>query len=108
MTTRQWRTLQLGLAWSRESRSLSVRDWLAKLDLDRTADSLPLLNPLETSRPRNWKSAAVRYAGMAAALIVSLGLWAAFNRASFGVNTGPRRSCMLQSQSLNRRRLNLS
>jgi serine/threonine protein kinase len=31
LTRRQWQTLALGLAWRREDRSMSVRDWIARL-----------------------------------------------------------------------------
>jgi serine/threonine protein kinase len=31
LTRRQWRTLAMGLSWSREGRSISVRDWVANL-----------------------------------------------------------------------------
>jgi serine/threonine protein kinase len=31
LTRRQWQTLQLGLAWRREERSMSVADWISRL-----------------------------------------------------------------------------
>ncbi len=31
LTRQQWRTLAMGLAWSRERRSISVRDWVTRL-----------------------------------------------------------------------------
>ncbi len=37
LTRRQWQTLAMGLSWDRESRSISVRDWVAKLNPGRAA-----------------------------------------------------------------------
>jgi serine/threonine protein kinase len=37
LTRRQWQTLAMGLSWYREGRSISVRDWVAKLNPRRAA-----------------------------------------------------------------------
>jgi serine/threonine protein kinase len=41
LTRRQWRTLALGLAWRREDRSISVRDWIARLHPGMAAAQTP-------------------------------------------------------------------
>ena len=60
LTRRQWRTLQLGLAWRREDRSISVSDWIARLYGGR--DAL-------RSWPRTIALVAVLLAGAALPLI---------------------------------------
>ena len=70
LTRRQWRTLQLGLAWRREDRSISVSDWIAQLY--RGPDAV------RTWRPRTIALAAVLLAGAALPLI--------FNRQLFERN----------------------
>jgi Protein kinase domain len=72
----QWQTLQLGLSWYRESRSLSVRDWLSKLDLEPMAERLPPLQSPETGRPKRWTPGS-RNAALLAAFLAGIGLWAA-------------------------------
>jgi serine/threonine protein kinase len=44
LTRRQWRTLQLGLAWRRDDRSMSVGDWISRLRPDSSTlqGALPL------------------------------------------------------------------
>jgi len=37
LTRQQWQTLAMGLAWPRSGRSISVRDWVARLDARRAA-----------------------------------------------------------------------
>ncbi len=37
LTRRQWQTLAMGLSWCREGRSISVRDWVAKLNPGQAA-----------------------------------------------------------------------
>jgi serine/threonine protein kinase len=59
----QWRTLQMGLSWARDARSLSVRQWLARLGLEPEPECLPLLSDLG-AKPR------LRRAGMAVAAIL--------------------------------------
>jgi serine/threonine protein kinase len=63
LSRRQWETLAMGLSWDRENRSISVGDWIAKLDPPRVAT-------------RQWVGAA----GALLALLVSGILWTAFNR----------------------------
>jgi serine/threonine protein kinase len=81
LTDRQWRALQLGLSWRRESRSLSVRDWLAMLGLEPAAERLPPLHAPGSVAVHSWQQHAVRPASLLIALIAGLGLWAAFHHA---------------------------
>jgi serine/threonine protein kinase len=88
VTHRQWRSLRLGLSWYRESRSLAVRDWLAKLGLRPTAELLPPPHALDAMLPRRLNPRAVPRVALLASLIAGLGLWVALRHASFAVNVG--------------------
>ena len=87
LTDSQWQTLQLGLSWYRENRSLSVRDWLSKLDLEPMAERLPPLQSAETVRPTRWTwTPGIRNAALLAALLAAIGLWAALGHRPFHFN----------------------
>jgi hypothetical protein len=85
---RQWRSLRLGLSWYRESRSLSVRDWLAELGLKPMAELLPPPHALDAMLPRRLHPRAVPRVALLASLIAGLGLWVALRHASFADNVG--------------------
>ena len=56
LTRQQWQTLTMGLSWRREGHSISVRDWIAKLDPGRAA-ARPLARLLDLVRAisvRDW------------------------------------------------------
>ena len=59
----QWRTLQMGLSWDRDARSISVRQWLARLGLEPEPECLPPLSGLGAKLRR-------RPAGIALAAIL--------------------------------------
>ena len=113
LTRQQWQTLTMGLSWRREGHSISVRDWIAKLDPGRAA-ARPLARLLDLVRAisvRDWIAkldpgrAAARRLGcllarnsersfqlmvpssraiaLFAILLVSLTVWISFNRVSF-------------------------
>jgi serine/threonine protein kinase len=86
LTDKQWQSLELGLSWHRESRSVSVRDWLARLDLEPMAERLPPLQSSSAVRPLKWKPGGTRNAALLAALVAGLGVWAAFSRGSFNID----------------------
>ena len=67
LTGRQWRALAQGLAWRREDRSISVRDWIAELHPE----------------PAAARRASVRTTALLAALIFGLAFSALFNRQLF-------------------------
>ena len=118
LTQQQWQTLAMGLSWRRECRSISVRDWIAKLDA-RPAAARPLARLLDLGRAisvRDWiakldsRLAAARRLGcllarnsgrsfqlmvpssraiaLFAILIASLTAWISFNRVSFERKAG--------------------
>ena len=113
LTRRQWQTLAMGLSWSREGRSLSVREWVARLNPGQ-ATARPLARLLDLRRSlsvREWvaklnpgRAAMRRLArllarytelsyrltvpssraiALLAILLVSLTVWVSINRASF-------------------------
>jgi serine/threonine protein kinase len=67
LTGRQWRALAQGLAWRREERSISVRDWIAELHPEQAAE----------------RRASTRNAALLAALVFGLAFSALFNRQVF-------------------------
>ncbi len=53
LTRRQWQTLGQGLSWSREARSIAVRDWLVQLGVGPEPEGrLPCPDDLGTAPPR--------------------------------------------------------
>jgi len=92
LTDRQWRTLQRGLAWDREHRSISVRDWLAALNPpDVTIDAIPrpqqLTGPTPTAPAA--KLSAKRIVAALALFLGCLSAWAMFNRPARMAMTAP-------------------
>jgi hypothetical protein len=82
ISDQQWRALELGLGWQRESRSLSVRDWLAKLGLEPMTERLPPLHAPEAAPAPRWKSPYARLAALVA-LVAVVGVWAAAGHGFF-------------------------
>jgi hypothetical protein len=82
LTDRQWRTLQRGLAWDREHRSIPVREWLAALNPQPAiisaiprppqTDSVPLAPPANLTAKR-----VIAALGL---FVACLSAWAMFNR----------------------------
>jgi serine/threonine protein kinase len=90
LTDRQWHALGIGLSWSREARSVSVRDWLRILGLEPVTERLPPLRLHEAnSAPistRSWKLSSTHAAAAAliVTLIAGLSVWTA-NHAKHGI-----------------------
>jgi serine/threonine protein kinase len=84
LSRRQWRTIIMGLSWSREGRSISVRDWLAKLGLAPAAAGR-LLRPydLKTLRPRRRTMPSFRVVALLAVLLIGLIVCVSLIRTSF-------------------------
>jgi hypothetical protein len=82
LTDRQWRTLQRGLAWDRENRSISVRDWLAALNPQPcTIDAIPRPQQLDSgSMAPPAKLSAARIMAALGLFLACLLAWAMFNR----------------------------
>jgi serine/threonine protein kinase len=89
LSRRQWQTIEMGLSWSREGRSLSIRDWLAKLDLAPEIAGRVLhpqdLKPLRQS-PRALPS--LRVAGLLAVFLIGSMVWASLIRTSVDGKAG--------------------
>ena len=75
LTRRQWETLRKGLAWNRQDRPTTVRDWVAGLIATPVA-SLHLKPPRSTPSRR---AAALAVASVS--IILGLTAWASFRRA---------------------------
>jgi serine/threonine protein kinase len=84
LSRRQWQMIVLGLSWTREGRSISVRDWLAKLDLAPEA-ARRLLRPhdLKTLRLRQRTMPSFRVVALLAVLLIGLTVSVSLIRTSF-------------------------
>jgi serine/threonine protein kinase len=79
LTGRQWKTLTAGLAWDRANRPLSIRDWLADLDLGSDSSGpVPLLEESKTLAAATGKTSLI--IAVLAALIVCGITWAVLSR----------------------------
>jgi serine/threonine protein kinase len=84
LTDRQWRTLQRGLAWDREQRSIPVREWLAALNPQPvTISSIPRPQKVDglLAAPPS-KLGAIRVIAALALFLACLCAWAIFNRSA--------------------------
>jgi len=73
----------MGLSWTREGRSISVRDWLAKLDLaPEPAGRLLRPHDLKTLRPRRRTMPSFRVVALFGVLLIVLTVWVSL-RTSF-------------------------
>ena len=84
LTGRQWRALTQGLAWRRQERSISVRDWIAQL------------YPARAQARRAW----MRTTALLAALVFGLAFSALFNRPLFDKKGRADRAPQTSSQSM--------
>jgi serine/threonine protein kinase len=78
LTRRQWQALTMGLSWHRARRSISVRDWLNKLNTGRAAGPLPPAHDLGSAPPKRARRPARSFGGAAlgaAALLICVGIW---------------------------------
>jgi serine/threonine protein kinase len=83
LTSRQWETLSKGLAWNRQDRSITVRDWIAGLAAARVASS--------SSRPPHStpsRRAAALLVVVSVSVLLGLAGWASFRVASSDRRTG--------------------
>jgi len=81
VSDRQWRALRQGLAWDREQRSISVRDWLAILNPPAgTLDCIPRPRQADVAESPRAKSSAARILAALGVFIACLSAWALFNR----------------------------
>jgi eukaryotic-like serine/threonine-protein kinase len=78
LTRQQWRALTMGLSWHRARRSISVRDWLNKLNTGRAAGPLLPAHDLGSAPPKRARRPARSFGGAAlgaAALLICVGIW---------------------------------
>ena len=82
LSDRQWRTLQRGLAWSREHRSMPVRQWLSALNPQPVIISAIPRPPQPDSAPAAPRSklSATRIMAALGLVVACLCAWALFNR----------------------------
>jgi hypothetical protein len=83
LTRRQWETLAMGLSWDRQNRSISVDDWIARLNppLVATRQWVRSLK-LKTERSAQWTPSLSGAVALLAILLVSGVLWGSFNHPS--------------------------
>ena len=81
LSDRQWRALLQGLAWDREHRSISVRDWLAILNPQAvTLHEIPRPQHTEVVAGPPAKLSAARIMAALGVFLACLCAWALFNR----------------------------
>jgi len=84
LSGRQWQTLAMGLSWCREGRGITVREWIAKLNLgEAVARQMARLLDRKTERSSELTVHLSRTIALLAVLIVSLTVWVSFNHLSF-------------------------
>jgi hypothetical protein len=85
LNERQWRTLQRGLAWDREQRSIPVREWLAALNPQPAAiGAIPRPQQLGVAPAPPAKLGARRVMAALGLFLACLCAWAMFNRPAPG------------------------
>jgi len=83
LTRRQWQTLGQGLSWSREERSISVRDWLVQLGVGPEPEGrLPCPDDLSTA-PRRRRVRSLLIVTLFAMLLMGTATLISLNRPLF-------------------------
>ena len=76
LSSRQWNALTLGLAWERENRTQSVRDWLVELNPGAEhLGPIPLPQDVKPARRPMRQATPSRLVAILAALIISMVSW---------------------------------
>lgn len=90
----RWRTIQRGLSWSREGRSIPIREWLAKLGLEPEPGRLPLMHEVNELTPSPPQAPAVKAtapliaAFIGTAIVCTAVAWQSFHRLSAAAEIG--------------------
>jgi len=85
LTRQQWQTLAMGLSWHRAGRSISVRAWLNKMNVERAAARpAPGVRGLQTAPADRRTSASLRATTMFVALLMTVSVWVSFVRWASG------------------------
>jgi serine/threonine protein kinase len=89
LSRRQWQTIEMGLSWSREGRSVSIRDWLAKLDLAPEGAGR-LLHPQDLKPLRQSRRAppSLRVVALLAVFLIGSTVWVSLIRTSVDGKAG--------------------
>ena len=76
LTRRQWQALTIGLSWHRAARSISVRSWLNKSNIGRTAAGrLPAARDLESEPIEPRPATSLRATAIFAVLLICVTVW---------------------------------
>jgi len=89
LTRQQWQTLAMGLSWHRAGRSISVRAWLNKMNVERAAARrAPSVRGLQTAPVDHGtsasSSASLRATTMFVVLLMTVSVWVSFVRWASG------------------------
>jgi serine/threonine protein kinase len=82
LSRRQWQTLAAGLSWSREGRSISVRDWIEKLHPGPAA-ARRLVRPRDLTAEPPRAAPRLRAVALLALLLAGLIAWVSLNWSTF-------------------------
>jgi serine/threonine protein kinase len=79
LSRQQWQALAMGLSWHRGGRSITVRDWLKKLNVNRVAaEQLPSGPELKASAPERRPMASFKATALFAVLLLTATFWVSF------------------------------
>jgi len=85
LTRRQWQALAMGLSWSREDRSISVRDWLVKMGVGPEPEGrLPCPDDQSTAGQHRRMLPSLMTVTLLALLLICTATLISLNRPSFG------------------------
>jgi serine/threonine protein kinase len=96
LSRRQWQTIEMGLSWSRDGRSVSIRDWLAKLDLAPEGAGRLLhpqdLKPLRQTRraPPSFRVVALLAVFLIGSMVIGSMVWVSLIRSSVDGKAGDK------------------
>jgi serine/threonine protein kinase len=71
----QWQALTMGLSWHRAGRSISVRDWLNKLNAGRAAGPLPPSRDLQSAPANPQPARSFGATALLAVLLICVTVW---------------------------------
>ena len=85
LTRQQWQTLAMGLSWHRAGRSISVRNWLNRMNIGREATHrVPGVHDLRTAPANHDPTATLRATTLFAVLLITVSVWVLFVRLATG------------------------
>jgi serine/threonine protein kinase len=74
----QWQALTMGLSWHRAARSISVHDWLNKLNAGRVAGPLPPAHDLRSTPVNPRPASSLTASALFAVLLICVTAWVSF------------------------------